>query len=269
MTHRNAGNTAPYRQGQIAVDVPAVKKRRLSKAVSENIAHKIYSAEWHAGQTLPSERVLAGALGVSRTVLREALAELSDQGYIGREGSRNWIVLPLTLDNMFSKVNDALEVFSPDLETVLGLMDIRMLLENYTVGIAAESDNTEEIRNAQRAIDEMRERFAQGSISYESETVFHSSLVRMTGNKALISVYNLCKNLLNRVNRTSLLISYTHGIRITAMDEHQRILDAIVAHDREKAMEAMREHLILSRDNMIAAYQFMQQETWADEHQKP
>ena len=54
------------------------------------ISSKIQSGEWRQGQPLPSEEELCTKLGVSRTVVRQAISELSREGLIvKRSGKRS------------------------------------------------------------------------------------------------------------------------------------------------------------------------------------
>ncbi len=56
----------------------------LYQQIKKTIAHKIISAEWAAGQKLPSENELVLALDVSRMTINRALRELTQQGLVNR-----------------------------------------------------------------------------------------------------------------------------------------------------------------------------------------
>jgi len=56
---------------------------------------KIKAREWKAGQLFPSEQELCEVLGVSRTVVRQALSELKRKGLIQKQnGKRSTIAVP-------------------------------------------------------------------------------------------------------------------------------------------------------------------------------
>lgn len=60
-----------------AVSIPA---RKID--IVQDIQGRVLSGEWAPGSQLPSERELAADYGVSRPVVREALAGLVELGFI-------------------------------------------------------------------------------------------------------------------------------------------------------------------------------------------
>ncbi|MDO3647571.1 FadR/GntR family transcriptional regulator [Nocardia mangyaensis] len=70
-----------------------VVKRSVSGDVFEQIAAEVLGGELAAGSTLPSERQLAEALGVSRPAVREALQRLAAAGLVSvRQGEATTVL---------------------------------------------------------------------------------------------------------------------------------------------------------------------------------
>ncbi|WKG09722.1 GntR family transcriptional regulator [Nocardia sp. PE-7] len=70
-----------------------VVKRSVSGDVFEQIAAEVLGGELAAGSTLPSERQLAEALGVSRPAVREALQRLAAAGLVAvRQGEATTVL---------------------------------------------------------------------------------------------------------------------------------------------------------------------------------
>ncbi|TCK00906.1 FadR/GntR family transcriptional regulator [Nocardia alba] len=70
-----------------------VVKRSVSGDVFEQIAAEVLGGELTAGSTLPSERQLAEALGVSRPAVREALQRLAAAGLVAvRQGEATTVL---------------------------------------------------------------------------------------------------------------------------------------------------------------------------------
>ena len=59
-----------------------LKRDKLYKQVADRIQHLITADSLRPGDKLPGERELAEQMGVSRTVIREAIRVLSDRGLV-------------------------------------------------------------------------------------------------------------------------------------------------------------------------------------------
>jgi DNA-binding transcriptional MocR family regulator len=66
-----------------------LRKRNAAEQLAERLVTAIALGEFVPGQRLPAERELSGMLGVSRTVVREALHRLADDGYLEIQRGRN------------------------------------------------------------------------------------------------------------------------------------------------------------------------------------
>ncbi|MBI3690261.1 MAG: winged helix-turn-helix transcriptional regulator, partial [Mycolicibacterium aromaticivorans] len=67
------------------------------QALADGLRMLIVDGRLPVGSRLPSERVLAEALRVSRTTVTAAYAELGDSGYLhARRGARSTVALPHT-----------------------------------------------------------------------------------------------------------------------------------------------------------------------------
>jgi len=63
--------------------------------LSTYIENRIKSKEWQPGQLLPSEQELCDVLGISRTVVRQAMADLDRKGLIAKQnGKRSTVAYP-------------------------------------------------------------------------------------------------------------------------------------------------------------------------------
>jgi GntR family transcriptional regulator len=92
-----------YRAGEsdhaVAIDDPQIVDHNspvpLYFQLSSYIEQKIKTREWLPGQLLPSEQELCTAVGVSRTVVRQAMTQLERDGLVLKQnGKRSSIALP-------------------------------------------------------------------------------------------------------------------------------------------------------------------------------
>ena len=65
-------------------DISKLGPEPIYQQIKQTIQQRIASGEWPAGQKLPSENELVGALGVSRMTINRALRELTQDGLIRR-----------------------------------------------------------------------------------------------------------------------------------------------------------------------------------------
>ncbi len=226
-----------------------INKKKLSSIAVERMMNKIRTGEWTQGTQLPSERKLSDELGVSRTVIREALQTLKEMGILDVQNGIN-IIHPITFDGVLSQI---MQQFMPSKKTTAELMEVRMLLEDYCVKKAVASADEPAISRMQKAINLMQSMLEKGKIGYEYETAFHTELLRAANNGVLSSIYSICGDMMNSSARASLMAAASSGKEITAVKEHQGILDAICARDESLARERMNKHLSMARDNLIAS----------------
>ena len=99
---------------------PTVSREPLHSIIASRAERRIRSGEWAAGTRLPPERELCELLDVSRTTLRQALAELEHRGLISRHQGRGTFVTRPRLDAAVTghfTISAALQARGVSLET--------------------------------------------------------------------------------------------------------------------------------------------------------
>jgi GntR family transcriptional regulator len=79
--------------------------------LAHKLAEAINAGRWHAGEALPSERVLSEKLGVSRVTARKALDELVDQQLIARRQGSGTFIAP-RLEEPLSRLTSFTEMLT-------------------------------------------------------------------------------------------------------------------------------------------------------------
>ncbi len=215
------------------------RKRKLSSYVVDEIINRIQKKELRVGDELPSERTLASEMGVSRTVIREALQILKEQGLISNEDG-NYKICPMAVSPILGRI---MHEFMMDSQKGRELFEIREMFEEYTVRRAAERASAESIQKLQAAVDKM-ERIANGQEKYnwDYELAFHTEIIRAAGNAVIEYIYDLCGEVLTAPSKTASRTGTPSDLARGAK-EHQAIVDAIKAHDGDLAAKCMRYHL--------------------------
>ena len=214
------------------------RRGRLRDRAADQLLEMVVSGGLEPGERLPPERELCERLGVSRTVVREALNLLEARGLISIEHGRGAVVSGGNTD----AVRDALEVVLRVRPKVLWeLLEMRAILEVGISGLAAERA-TEEDTDAMRAELERMAALIDAPEGYvDADVEFHALLARAARNGVLLTMLEPIVDLLRASRRVS--ASRRPGSALRALGEHEKILRRVEAGDAEGARREMRAHL--------------------------
>lgn len=228
-----------------------IKKGKLSEIVVERLNAQIRSGELKSGEKLPTERAMAESMGVSRTVIREAIRDMVESNILELRNGRSY-VRQLTFDEIVTNICDSIV---PGQISLLEIMEVRTVLEIYIVKKAAENITEEQIEEIQKSIDNMKKLMDEGDKGSVEESAFHRGLAEATGNSALKSIYVLCEDLLSSTQHNTWKGAQAHGAPNTAVADHQAILDAIRRHDVIRAEILMQAHMDYAYKNLKRLYE--------------
>ena len=222
----------------------AVENKGLHGRVIQDLGQAILSGEFPPGSTLPGQEECCARLGVSRTVLREALRVLAAKGLVDARPKAGTFVLPRENWNFLDP--DILEwrLRSEDRDAVLEqLYELRHMVEPTAAFLAASRAKLQDFRRMGEAFDAMA---AAGRThdSIESDLAFHRAIIEASGNDLFAS--------LGRVVESALVISFRIGADNPdgtghSLAMHKAILDAIVDRNGTEARVAMRKLIDYSK----------------------
>jgi GntR family transcriptional repressor for pyruvate dehydrogenase complex len=226
---------------------PLGSPRSLSAEVVDRLAEQIISGKLPAGAKLPSEQEMMRGMGVSRTVVREAVAALRARGLvITRQGAgafvdRDTSRQPYVIDS------DGLG----SLDSVLDVLELRMAVESEAAAIASERATPVQIKAIREAQRVFNRAISGGERAIKEDFAFHQAIALATQNNRFVEFLEFLGRLI--IPRQSIrsfegspdsLRKYLGRIE----KEHEAILQAIGTHSPKKAREAMRGHLLKSRE---------------------
>ncbi|HEY7313213.1 MAG TPA: FCD domain-containing protein [Gemmataceae bacterium] len=204
--------------------------------VADQLERAILSGEFAAGDVLPSERDLSERLGVSRSVVREALGQLRSLGLIRSvHGSGTRVEAPN--DRLVTLGYQRL-LHRPDFR-LEHLAEVRLPLETTIAARAAVRRTAEHLKRlhaAQKILGNAR-RSLESHVKADLD--FHAALAEATGNPFFQTVLAPIQQLLIESRRRTL---GRYGSEI-AHQHHAKILAAVEAGDADAARRAMREHI--------------------------
>jgi len=234
----------------LATSMPT-RARNLAEQVVNFINQQISSKVLKAGDKLPTESTLMAQLGVSRTVIREAISRLQAMSVIEtRHGIGSFVLEPprepLGLDvSPASTLNDLLSV-----------LELRISLETECAGLAAQRASERDLAQIRAALDTISEQMRAGGESAAADLQFHVSIARATGNRYFVDVLTQMGTALiprHRIDSADIAHADPKAYAELVTREHESIFDAIARHDPEGARAAMRMHLSSSRERLRRA----------------
>ncbi|MFI6874022.1 FadR/GntR family transcriptional regulator [Streptomyces sp. NPDC050400] len=212
---------------------------RLADQVAAILAEEIESGRLTEGDKLPTEVALVEQLGVSRTVVREAVSRLRSAGLVEPRQGRGVFVLPRRarpLDLEAESVGTRAKV--------LQIVEVRAALEGEAAALAAARATPDAVARMRAALDAIDGAVAAGGDGVEEDLAFHRSIAESTGNDVLVSTARY----LGEVARSGIRITRANEARRddffeAVRHEHHAILEAVAAGDAGAARAAARTHL--------------------------
>lgn len=224
-----------------------VQRTRLRDRAAERILDMVISGGLKPGERLPPERELCGRLGVSRTVVREALNLVEARGLISIEHGRGAVVS----GGEPRAVRDTLGLLlRVQPKTLWELLEMRGILEVEVAGLAAERAGAEDIEEMRVQVGRMGRSIDAPEGYVDADVAFHASLARAARNGVLLTMLEPVVDLLRASRKVS---AARPGNAQRALGEHYRILAAVESGDAGGAREAMRSHLANTARDIEAA----------------
>jgi DNA-binding FadR family transcriptional regulator len=202
------------------------------------LGEAIVSGRYAVGSSLPPEPILCTELGVSRTVVREAVKSLIAKGLVSTGPKVGTRVL----------ASDAWNWFDPDVitwhaktgltpEFLRDLQDLRRVVEPAAVRLAAERATAQDIVDIEAAFEGMRRAVEEGGDYVTFDLRFHQGLLKACRNRMLVQMSKALSALL----RTSFEISTSRkdGTR-NSLPLHREVLDAVIARNPQRAEKAIK-----------------------------
>ena len=212
----------------------------LVDATTDAISSQILHAELVAGDRLPTERVLVERLGVSRTVLREALSSLEALGLLETRGTRGRFVAAGSSERSRALVGAWLHQHARE---ILEVDEIRSVLESHAVRSMSEWDAIDAARTAGALVREQADAVERGDpvAAAEGDAAFHRVLSSYTKNGALRS---LMDGLID-ASRNGAYAAYSlPETARSSLEQHTLIVDALAASDVSGAARLAQDHMI-------------------------
>ena len=227
---------------------PVGQSRSLVVEIGRRIAADIAAGRLLPGTRLPTEQELMAATGVSRTVVREAVATLRAEGLIATRQGVGSFVAELSAHALFRLEPGQTET----LTDALHIMELRTAVETEAAGLAAERATIAQRRAIRKALTAIDSAIEHGETAVAEDFALHAAITDATGNPQFHRFLDFLGRFI--IPRASVRIRALNlrAYLMTFQQEHRAIVAAIDARSVERAREAMRIHLSNSRERYRA-----------------
>ncbi|WP_300152441.1 FadR/GntR family transcriptional regulator [Neomegalonema sp.] len=219
----------------------AAGKGSLVSQVGEALRKRILAGEYAPGARLPSEAQLTEAYGVSRTVIREAMAALRADGLVEPRQGAGIFVLEAPPPSIFSP-----QALDPArISSTIEILEFRTGVEAEAAGLAALRRSPAQEEAILERHDALRACLKAGEPTAEADFALHLAIAEAANNPRFREFLEALGTAV--IPRAALKAQETEeaaAAYIARLDEeHGRIVAAISNGDEEAARAAMRAHL--------------------------
>lgn len=224
----------------MAADFSQIRRNEhLPARIASHIGKEIAEGRILPGERLPTEHILAKTFGVSRSVVREAIAELRNEGLVEtRQGIGAFV--------SEAKGRGSIRIEQTELydrESFRSLFQLRMPLEIEAAGLAAVHHDEADLRKLDDALTQMTGAEKWTDQGIVADLVFHRALAAATHNEYFPLFIGFIAERISLAINAARAAAVLEEIVETTIAEHVAIRDAVATRDPLKARAAMRAHV--------------------------
>jgi DNA-binding FadR family transcriptional regulator len=225
-----------------ASDTTAPQGKTLVAKMTDALSSQIAAGHYKPGDRLPSEAQLTQEFGVSRTVVREAIAALRSGGLVeARHGIGVFVLEPAPTERHPFHGVDLARVSS-----LIEMLELRTAVEGDAAALAALRRSPAQEEKIVEAFDTFCASAAEGRPTAEADFNFHLAIAEATNNPRFSEFLKMLGPALiprRAVSETGEETVLASADLTRLVSEHEAILIAIQDGNEEQARIAMRQHL--------------------------
>lgn len=225
-------NTVAIKDSLRSIDTSSLVDR-----VESSLVELLQERKLKVGDTIPKEIELAASLGVSRTVIREALLRLRMMGLIESKKKKGAVI---TSPDLFGIMGKSMNPHILDQDTLKEIFEIRLVLE---IGMA----DLLFLRVTKKDIAELKEIVSNEPpvakyhlFNIEHEIAFHGKLYEISGNQTLKKFQRMLLPVFDYVHNSGLLKKQP---LLKTFVSHKDLVNLLEKGTPEEFRNGMRNHL--------------------------
>lgn len=189
------------------------------------------------GEKLPSERLLAERIGVTRGSIRNAIQKLESYGLLKSMPQSGTFISNLGRAALNGMIDQILNLPEPDFKS---LVETRIFLEIKSVRFAATRHTAEDLERIEQALEDYRTKTLSGKESVEEDLLFHLAIAQASHNPSLNQLMlSITPQIITDFEKYHVCKS---DLALSAIKEHEAIVEAIRTKDPDQAELMIKEH---------------------------
>ncbi len=216
------------------------RREHLPDEIARLLSDEIASGNLGPGDRLPTEASLSSSFGVSRAVVREAIARLKHEGLVETRQGLGAFVAANPTGQSFRIESDRL-IDPDDLRHVL---ELRLHVEMGAAMLAAERHSDAQLARIRGALRDIADAIAVDADGVPADTEFHHAIAEAANNPYyrdfMVFLADRMRQSIAAARSNTARFQWTPKVQA----EHERICTAIGSRDPEEAREAVRAHLV-------------------------
>jgi GntR family transcriptional regulator, transcriptional repressor for pyruvate dehydrogenase complex len=215
----------------------SVDTSSLVDKVEASLVELLQERKLKVGDVIPKEIELAEALGVSRTVVREALTRLRLMGLIESKKKKGSVI---TSPDIFGMMSKSMNPHILDQETLREIFEIRLVLEIGMADLIFQRITKQDIEELKNIVSNEPPATQYHLFNIEHEIAFHGKLYEITGNNTMKKFQKMLLPVFDYVHNSGLLKKQP---LLKTFVSHKGLVDILEDGTPELFRNAMRNHL--------------------------
>lgn len=218
-------------------NLKSVDTSSLVDKVEKQLVELLQQRKLKVGDVIPKELELAESIGVSRTVIREALLRLRIMGLIESKKKKGSVI---TSPDLFANMNKSMNPHILSQETLKEIFEIRLVLEIGMADILFHRITPADIAELKKIVNNEPPKTQYHLFNIEHEIAFHGKLYEITQNETLKKFSSMLLPVFDYVHNSGLLKKQP---KLKTFISHKELVKILENGTPEQFRNGMRNHL--------------------------
>ncbi len=219
------------------VFIESIEQKTLVDKVEHNLVELLQKQQLRVGDAIPKEIELCTMLGVSRTVVREAILRLRMMGLIDTKKKKGSVI---TSPDLFGILSKSMNPHILDPDTLKEVFEIRLVLEIGMADLLFYRITKEDIADLRNIVGNEPSGTQYHIFNIDHEIAFHGRLYEITGNETLKKFQKMLLPVFDYVHNSGLL---KKTAMLKTFISHNELIDILEHGTPEQFRNGMRAHL--------------------------